>query len=191
MFDGGMQAMEFYLAALGFTVGRDGWRFEARSRRSPCRVRCRREVSPASVTIGYEIFVSGLSSDPYPTLYADILGTVDGVPAFHARRAVVRLVPDWPLDHWAPAWIAPCPAHRGGPPLPFPRARRGFVGLDGTRDDGEAHEAAAQVDGVSSRTTRPCWRAPGDGQPRPSVPLTRASTGRACCRGCPVRPITS
>ena len=46
----------------------------------------------------YEVFVSELSSDPYPTLYADVLGTVDGVKAFHARRAGLRLVPGWPLD---------------------------------------------------------------------------------------------
>ena len=99
MFEGGLQAMEFYLAALGFTVDRDGWRFEPVPG-EPCVVRCRHQVSPASRTIVYEVFVSALSADPCPTLYADVLGTVDGVKAFHARRAAVRLVPDWPLDHW-------------------------------------------------------------------------------------------
>ena len=28
MFEGCLQAMAFYLAALGFTLDRDGWRFE-------------------------------------------------------------------------------------------------------------------------------------------------------------------
>ncbi len=99
MFEGGLQAMAFYLAALGFTLDRDGWRFEPVPG-EPCRVRCRRQVSPSSRKIVYEVFVSGLSADPCPTLCADVLGTVDGVKAFHARRAAVRLVPDWPLDHW-------------------------------------------------------------------------------------------
>jgi acyl transferase domain-containing protein/3-hydroxymyristoyl/3-hydroxydecanoyl-(acyl carrier protein) dehydratase len=99
MFQGGLQAMAFYLAALGYTLDRDGWRFEPVTE-EPCVVRCRRQVSPASREIVYEIFVSELSGGPCPTLYADILGTVDGVKAFHARRAALRLVPDWPLDYW-------------------------------------------------------------------------------------------
>jgi acyl transferase domain-containing protein/3-hydroxymyristoyl/3-hydroxydecanoyl-(acyl carrier protein) dehydratase len=137
MLDGGMQAMEFYLAALGFTVGRDGWRFEPVPEQA-CRVRCRREVSPASRTIGYEIFVSGLSSGPYPTLYADILGTVDGVLAFHASRAAVRLVPDWPLDHWRQ--LGPPRVQPAGELLPLPA----LGGLVGTQPD----DAATDVDGV-------------------------------------------
>jgi 3-hydroxymyristoyl/3-hydroxydecanoyl-(acyl carrier protein) dehydratase len=35
---------------------------------------------------------------PEPTVYADLLGTVDGLKAFHARRVGLRLVPDWPLS---------------------------------------------------------------------------------------------
>ncbi len=99
MFQGGLQAMAFYLTALGFTLDRDGWRFEP-VQEEPCVVRCRRQVSPASRQIVYEVFVSELSGGPCPTLRADVLGTVDGVKAFHARRAGLRLVPDWPLDYW-------------------------------------------------------------------------------------------
>jgi PfaB family protein len=97
MFEGGLQAMAFYLAALGFTVDRDGWRFEPVPA-EPCLLRCRGQVSPASRKIVYEVFVTELSADPYPTLYADVLGTVDGVKAFHARGAALRLVPDFPLE---------------------------------------------------------------------------------------------
>jgi PfaB family protein len=100
MFEGGLQAMAFYLAALGFTIDRDGWRFEPVPG-EPCLLRCRGQVSPASSQIVYEVFVSELSSDPCPTLYADVLGTVDGVKAFHARRAGLRLVPGWPLEDTA------------------------------------------------------------------------------------------
>ncbi len=198
MLDGGMQAMEFYLAALGFTLGRDGWRFEPVPGEQ-CRVRCRREVSPASRAIGYEIFVSGLSSGPYPTLYADILGTVDGVRAFHARRAAVRLVPDWPLDHWRQ--LGPPRVQPTGELLPLP-ALGGLVALgpaatgrNGAGRAGTGRPALPRTPSrkstASGRTTRPCWRAPGDGRRRRSAPPTPASTARACCRACPARPTTS
>ncbi|HWU08194.1 MAG TPA: hypothetical protein VN520_17720, partial [Streptomyces sp.] len=99
MLQAGLQAMAFYLAALGFTVARDGWRFEPAAEQ-PCTARCRGQATPGSRRIVYEVFVRGVSAGPEPTLYADILGTVDGVKAFHGRNAVLRLVPDWPLEHW-------------------------------------------------------------------------------------------
>ncbi|MFF3484316.1 beta-ketoacyl synthase N-terminal-like domain-containing protein [Streptomyces sp. NPDC002701] len=99
MLQAGLQAMALHLAALGFTVARDGWRFEPVSDR-PCTVHCRGQATPDSRRIVYEVFVHGVSAGPEPTLYADILGTVDGVKAFHARNASLRLVPDWPLSHW-------------------------------------------------------------------------------------------
>jgi acyl transferase domain-containing protein/3-hydroxymyristoyl/3-hydroxydecanoyl-(acyl carrier protein) dehydratase len=136
MFEGGLQAMAFYLAALGFTVDRDGWRFEPVPG-EPCLVRCRRQVSPASRMIVYEVFVSALSSDPCPTLYADVLGTVDGVKAFHARRAAVRLVPDWPLDHWRQ--LGPPTVQPTAEPVPLPA----LGGLVGVRQDAAAYDASA------------------------------------------------
>ncbi|HKT00455.1 MAG TPA: beta-ketoacyl synthase N-terminal-like domain-containing protein, partial [Rugosimonospora sp.] len=95
MFEGGLQAMAFYLAACGYTIERDGWRFEPVPDR-PVRLRCRGQVTPDSRRIVYEVFVRRVSVDPFPTLYADVLGTVDGVRAFHAENAGLRLVPDWP-----------------------------------------------------------------------------------------------
>ena len=38
------------------------------------------------------------STGPVPTLFADLLCTVDGLKAFHARRVALELVPDWPLE---------------------------------------------------------------------------------------------
>jgi acyl transferase domain-containing protein len=134
MFEGGLQAMEFYLAALGFTVDRDGWRFEP-APGEPCLVRCRHQVSPASRTIVYEVFVSALAADPCPTLYADVLGTVDGVKAFHARRAAVRLVPDWPLDHWRQ--LGPPRVQPAGELVPLP-GLGGLAGLEDTAEDAQA-----------------------------------------------------
>ena len=45
-----------------------------------------------------ELFIEEVHDGPQPTLYADLLGTVDGLKAFHCRRMGLRLVPDWPLS---------------------------------------------------------------------------------------------
>jgi len=140
MFEGGLQAMAFYLAALGFTVDSDGWRFEPVAEQE-CLLRCRGQVSPTSRKIVYEVFVKELTADPFPTLYADVLGTVDGVKAFHARRAALRLVPDWPLDYWRK--LGPPAVQPTGIPMPLP-ALGGLRGSDRPVD----HDRAAQAGGV-------------------------------------------
>ncbi|HSA51132.1 MAG TPA: beta-ketoacyl synthase N-terminal-like domain-containing protein, partial [Yinghuangia sp.] len=99
MLQGGIQAMAFYLAALGLTADKDGWRFDVVPGRTST-ARCRGQATPDSRNITYEVFVRGVSATPYPTLYADVLGTVDGVKAFHGEDIALRLVPDWPLEHW-------------------------------------------------------------------------------------------
>ncbi len=97
MFEGCLQAMAFYLAGLGFTLERDGWRFEPVPEET-YQLRCRGQVLPSSKLLTYEIFVDEVIGGPQPTLYADVLCTVDGLKAFHCRRLGVRLVPDWPLE---------------------------------------------------------------------------------------------
>jgi 3-hydroxymyristoyl/3-hydroxydecanoyl-(acyl carrier protein) dehydratase/1-acyl-sn-glycerol-3-phosphate acyltransferase len=103
MFDGCLQAMAFYLSALGVTVDRDGWRFQP-VMGEPFDLKCRGQVTPTSKRLIYEIFVEEFSAGPIPTLYADLLCTVfdpeygeGGLGAFHARRVGLQLVPDWPL----------------------------------------------------------------------------------------------
>jgi len=56
MFEGCLQAMAFYLTALGFTIDRDGWRFEPVPdvRYS---LSCRGQVLPSSKLLVYEVFV--------------------------------------------------------------------------------------------------------------------------------------
>lgn len=99
MFEGCLQAMAIYLAALGYTIERDGWRFEpVPGHKIP--MRCRGQVTPSNRRLVYEIFVSEVAAGPVPTLYADLLCTVDGRKAFHARRMGLQLVPDWPLERW-------------------------------------------------------------------------------------------
>lgn len=78
MFEGCLQAMTFYLAAAGCTIERDGWRFEPVPENT-YPMRCRGQVTPHSRRLTYEVFVSGFSSGPIPTLYADLMCTVDGV----------------------------------------------------------------------------------------------------------------
>jgi acyl transferase domain-containing protein/3-hydroxymyristoyl/3-hydroxydecanoyl-(acyl carrier protein) dehydratase len=96
MFEGCLQAMAFYLAALGYTLDNDGWRFEPVPDET-FKLRCRGQALPSSRELAYEVFVSELTAEPWPTLRADILCSVDGVKAFHAQRLALRLVPDWPL----------------------------------------------------------------------------------------------
>ncbi len=96
MFDGCLQTMAFYLSALGFGLKRDGWRFEPTPGET-FDLRCRGQVLPNSKRLTYEVFVIEVVAGPIPTLYADLLCTVDGLKAFHAKRVGLRMVPDWPL----------------------------------------------------------------------------------------------
>ncbi|MFT5432263.1 MAG: 3-hydroxymyristoyl/3-hydroxydecanoyl-(acyl carrier protein) dehydratase, partial [Myxococcota bacterium] len=97
MFEGCLQTMAFYLAGLGYTLDADGWRFEPVPE-VPYQLLCRGEVDRQSKELVYEIFVDEIHDGPYPTLFADILCTVDGLKAFHCRRMGLRLVPGWPMD---------------------------------------------------------------------------------------------
>ena len=97
MFEGCVQALSFYLAALGFTIKRDGWRFRPVSG-EPIEMKCRGQATPSSREITYEVFVEEVISGPEPTIYADLLCTINGLKAFHAKRVGLQLVPDWPLE---------------------------------------------------------------------------------------------
>jgi acyl transferase domain-containing protein/3-hydroxymyristoyl/3-hydroxydecanoyl-(acyl carrier protein) dehydratase/1-acyl-sn-glycerol-3-phosphate acyltransferase len=99
MFEGCLQAMALYMAALGVTVRRDGWRFQP-VQDEPFELRCRGQVLPTNRLIIYEVFVEEFVAGPIPTLYADLLCTFDGLKGFHARRVGLQLVPDWPLSRW-------------------------------------------------------------------------------------------
>ena len=84
MFEGCLQAMAFYLSAMGYTANRDGWRFQPVPKR-PYPLLCRGQVLPTSKELTYEIFVEECSNGDKPYLIADLLCTVDGLKAFHAR----------------------------------------------------------------------------------------------------------
>jgi 3-hydroxymyristoyl/3-hydroxydecanoyl-(acyl carrier protein) dehydratase len=97
MFEGCLQAMAVYLAAQGHTLERDGWRFQPVPE-IPYQLQCRGQVTPESRLLVTEVFVEEMAAGPIPTVYADLLCTVDGLKAFHARRVALQLVPSWPLD---------------------------------------------------------------------------------------------
>jgi acyl transferase domain-containing protein/3-hydroxymyristoyl/3-hydroxydecanoyl-(acyl carrier protein) dehydratase len=97
MFEGCFQALAIYLAALGFTLDRDGGRFEPVSD-ALYHLRCRGQALPSSTEVVYEVFIDEIVDGPEPMVFADLLGTVDGLKAFHCRRMGLRLVPGWPMD---------------------------------------------------------------------------------------------
>lgn len=97
MFEGALQAMSFYLTWLGFTLDRDGWRFEPVLEET-YKLRCRSQAVPSSRELVCELFIEEVHDGDEPRLYADLLGTVDGLKAFHCARMGLRLVPDWTLS---------------------------------------------------------------------------------------------
>ncbi|MFI6515709.1 beta-ketoacyl synthase N-terminal-like domain-containing protein [Spirillospora sp. NPDC050679] len=137
MLEGCFQAMGFFMAALGHTLHHDGWRFEPVPE-EPYAMRCRGQAVPTSRKLVYEVFAAEVVAGPVPTLRADVLCTVDGVKAFHARRLGLRLAPDWPLDHWG-ALAAPRVQQDGAALEPAD-----LGGLAGHRDP----EEVAVLDGV-------------------------------------------
>ena len=97
MFEGCLQAMAFFLTSQGHTIERDGWRFQP-MRHRPYPLRCRGQVTPESKKLIYEVFVEEICAGPIPYIVADLLCTVDGRKAFHARAMGLELVPDHPMS---------------------------------------------------------------------------------------------
>jgi len=98
MADAATQALAFAMAAYGFTIARDGWRFEP-APGEMARFVCRGQVTPERAhTLDYEVFIEEIIDGPVPTVFASLLCRCDGFKVFHCRRFGMRLVPDWPVD---------------------------------------------------------------------------------------------
>ncbi|MCP4602228.1 MAG: beta keto-acyl synthase [Proteobacteria bacterium] len=97
------QAMAFYMAAMGYTLDRDGWRFDLIPGLDEIvQIKCRGQVTPGSKHLIYEVFIEEfeLVDGLYPTAHADILATCDGLKILYLRRVGIQLTPTWPLDGW-------------------------------------------------------------------------------------------
>lgn len=102
MADAATQALSFAMAAYGFTIERDGWRFEPVPDEM-ARFVCRGQVTPdEDHMLDYEVFVEEMIDAPTPAIYAALLCRSDGFSVFHCRRFGIRLVPDWPMPPGAP-----------------------------------------------------------------------------------------
>ena len=102
MADAATQALSFTVAAYGFTIDRDGWRFEPVPNEM-ARFICRGQVTPdREHELIYEVFVEEIIDGPTPTVFAALLCSSDGFKVFHCRRFGMRLVPDWPMPPGAP-----------------------------------------------------------------------------------------
>jgi acyl transferase domain-containing protein/3-hydroxymyristoyl/3-hydroxydecanoyl-(acyl carrier protein) dehydratase len=97
MFEGCLQAMAFYMCALGFGLERDGWRFTPIPEET-YHLRCRGQVLPSLGTLTYEVFVDEIDGRSEPVLYADVLCRLDSLKIFHCRRLGLRMAPGWPLE---------------------------------------------------------------------------------------------
>ncbi len=111
-----IEAMSFYLAALGFTTRLDGWRFQPLPEQ-PFELKCRGEINPHTDGVAYELHVEEIWSGPHPTIICDVVGFVDGEAAFHAHRIGVELTPGWPLTSMPEIYedvIEPAPVANDG-----------------------------------------------------------------------------
>lgn len=96
MLEGAVQALAFYVAALGATVRRDGWRFEA-GKNENVTMWCRGQCVPTSRELVYEVYVEEFEDGAFPLLRASVMASVDGHKAFLCQQLSVELVQDWPL----------------------------------------------------------------------------------------------
>ncbi len=87
----------FACAAMGYTVGRDGWRFEPLIEEIS-HVRARGQTVPGAREVIYELFVEDVSTSDVPTFHAQGMSTVDGLRAFHGSGCGGRLVPGYPME---------------------------------------------------------------------------------------------
>jgi 3-oxoacyl-(acyl-carrier-protein) synthase/3-hydroxymyristoyl/3-hydroxydecanoyl-(acyl carrier protein) dehydratase/1-acyl-sn-glycerol-3-phosphate acyltransferase len=98
MADAAVQALAFSMAAMGFTIGRDGWRFEPATG-EPFKFFCRGQVVPDRPhDLTYEIFIEEVIDGDEPHIFGALLCSSDGFKVFQCRRFGLKLVPDWPLS---------------------------------------------------------------------------------------------
>jgi 3-hydroxymyristoyl/3-hydroxydecanoyl-(acyl carrier protein) dehydratase len=91
------QAMAIYLTATGFTLRRDGWRFESIEDGVESG-RLAVPLQPLRGDVVCELLVEELHAEPIPLIRATVIGSAGGQPVFRIEGRALRLAPDWPLD---------------------------------------------------------------------------------------------
>ena len=98
MAEAATQALQFHMAALGFSIDRDGWVFRPVTG-EPFTFICRGQVVPDRPhDVTYEVFVEEVIGGDTPTVYAALLARCDDRKVFMCRRFGIKLVRGWPLD---------------------------------------------------------------------------------------------
>ncbi len=150
LLEAALQALSFYLSALGLTLARDSWRFEPlRERRYVCVFRG--QITPQSTRLVHEVFVESVCCGPEPHIVADVTCSLDGRPVFHGRRLALGLVPDWPLEQFRLGAYTENPLGAAGP----------LAALGGLAGYPDAATPAAVVEGGIQNDYRAmlaiCW----------------------------------
>lgn len=115
MAEAAVQALEFYAAAAGLTIERDGYVFEPMPGETAKFV-CRGQVIPdRDHEVTYEVFIDDIIDGESPVLYASLLARSDGKKVFHCPRFAIRLRKDWPTPHTTdtPLRVGPMGESRG------------------------------------------------------------------------------
>lgn len=96
MAEAAVQTLEFYAAAVGLTVERDGYVFEPIPGHTAKFV-CRGQVIPdKDHDVTYEVFIDEIIDGETPEIYASLLARCDGHKVFHCPRFGIRLRRNWP-----------------------------------------------------------------------------------------------
>jgi acyl transferase domain-containing protein/3-hydroxymyristoyl/3-hydroxydecanoyl-(acyl carrier protein) dehydratase len=96
MAEAAVQTLEFYAAAVGLTVERDGYVFEPIPEHTAKFV-CRGQVIPdKDHDVTYEVFIDEIVEGETPEIYASLLARCDGHKVFHCPRFGIRLRRNWP-----------------------------------------------------------------------------------------------
>jgi 3-oxoacyl-(acyl-carrier-protein) synthase/3-hydroxymyristoyl/3-hydroxydecanoyl-(acyl carrier protein) dehydratase len=97
MAEAAVQALQFHMTALGFTIGRDGWVFRPVPGEA-FKFVCRGQVVPDRPhRVTYEVFIEEVNGGDQPEIYGALLARSDDFKVFLCRRFGIRLVQDWPL----------------------------------------------------------------------------------------------
>lgn len=98
MAEAAVQALEFTVAALGFTIERDSHLFEPAPGEA-ATFYCRGQVIPDSDhDVTYEVFVDEIIDGEEPVVFAALLARCDGRKVFYCPRFGARLRRQWPAS---------------------------------------------------------------------------------------------